>query len=163
MEMQGLSKMRAALKLAGITPTERDRTCGSTQSMISTVEKYPSGIPSIIRAEASAVRDAALARGGDLANYFDSLQADTERWLDSSHMLKQIAFNLALQDERELDQRIVGATSLSEQVDSICSSLASRIELYNVCLSVSEAIAAFCMATELRSQVDSMCSGPSEI
>jgi hypothetical protein len=58
-------------------------------------------------------------------------------------MLKQMAFNLALQDERELDQRILGATSLSEQVDSICSSLAFRTELCSVCLSVSEAIAAF--------------------
>jgi hypothetical protein len=79
MEMQGLSKMRAALKLAGTTPTERDRTRGLTQSMISTVEKHLGGTGSMIRAETSAVRDAALARDGNLANYFDSLQLGPER------------------------------------------------------------------------------------
>jgi hypothetical protein len=141
--MKGLREMGTALKLAGITISERDRTRGSTQSMISTVEKYLGGIRSLIQVEKSAVRDAALAHERDLANYFDSVQMDMERMLESPQMLKQIAFNLALQDERELDWRIVGATSLSEQVDAVCSSLASRTELCNVCLSVSEAIAAF--------------------
>src|SRR5271163_1190360 len=73
MVMQGLSKIRTALKLADTTLSERDRTRGFTQSMISTVEKYLGGIRSMIRAETNAVRDAALAREGDLANFFDSL------------------------------------------------------------------------------------------
>jgi hypothetical protein len=141
--MQGLSKLRTALKLADTTLSERDRTRGFNQSMISTIEQYLGAIRSMIRAEVGAVRDAVLAQEGDLANLLDSLQIDTEEMLESSEMFKQIAFNLALQDERELDQRIFGATSLTEQVDAICSSLASRTELCNVCLSGLEAIAAF--------------------
>ena len=143
MGMQALSKMRAGLKLANTTLSERDRTCGLEQSMIPTVEQYLSGIRSMIRAETSAVRDAALAREGDLVNYLDRLQIDMEGMLESSGTLKQMALILALQDERELDQRICGTTSLPEQVDALCSSLASRTELCNGCLSVSEAIAAF--------------------
>jgi hypothetical protein len=67
MVMQDLSKIRTALKLADTTLSERDRTRGSTQSMISTVEKYLGGIRSMIQAEMSAVRDTALA------NNFDNL------------------------------------------------------------------------------------------
>jgi hypothetical protein len=145
--MQCLCKMRTALKFANITISERDRTRGSAQSMISTLGKYLGGIQSMIQAEKNVVRDAALAHEGDLAKYFDNLnlQMDMERMLTLTltQMLKQIASNLALQDERELDRRIVGATSLSEQVDAVCSSLVSRTELCNVCMSVSQAIAAF--------------------
>src|ERR1700691_5297774 len=69
MLMQSLNQIRTKLKLAGITVSERDRTRGSTQSMILTIEKYLGGIRSMIRAFTSDVRDAALTRGGDLVNY----------------------------------------------------------------------------------------------
>jgi hypothetical protein len=82
--MQFLNHVRTALKISGITLSERHRTQGFTQSMISTVEKCSGGILGIMQAEISTVFDAMVARGDDLLQHFDSLQIDTRGWQPSS-------------------------------------------------------------------------------
>lgn len=143
--MQVRATMRDALKVADKTLSERDRTRGRKESISSTNERYLGSIPDIVRAEMNALRDSMLAQMPELVNSFDSLQIEMEEVLSSSQssqLVKQLAVDFALEDELQLDQRILCAKSLTKQVDNICSSLASRTELCNVCLSVSQEIAA---------------------
>ncbi|KAF2667965.1 HET-domain-containing protein [Microthyrium microscopicum] len=139
---QDLRAMWVALGLDVPPLTERDRTCGVATSLESTFKKYINGLMDILRADTDPSTKAILAHKG-VTGFVDDLRRQAEQLTDPPQEIKALAATFAIQDERELDQRITASLTLSGQIDALCSALTSRTELCDVCLSALEAISAF--------------------
>jgi hypothetical protein len=118
--------LQNGLDISNAEPSERSRTAGIEKSFKSSYQKHLTAIKTGLQDAINAVH--------------------TEKLLESSDFLNRLAIKSALEEERELDKKILNSRTSSEHVAAICSALANRKALCEVCQSVSEQIAAFLLA-----------------
>lgn len=138
--------LQYGLNISNAEPSERSRTAGIEKSFKSSYQKRLAAIKTGLQDEINAVHNAVISSNSEMTAFMDKLKAHAEKLLESSDLLNRLAIKSALEEERELDKKILNSRTSSEHVAAICSALANRKALCEVCQSVSEQIAAFLLA-----------------
>ena len=124
---QWFSKLRKELGLPSLALSERDRTRGAKESLVSSQKKY-----------LAAVHE----KADELIPILDRLGVYPDGHREPLKRLEHLANTLASLDEIDLDEKIIWNFTLTGQVDAMCASLQARTKLCMLCLSKCEQIAA---------------------